>query len=62
MSKKVSYPDCEYHRNIECSLYRRKCEKCGWNPKVEEARLKKIRVRAGLPVNRPKKKVEVDET
>ena len=32
---------CIYQEGIDC--YDRTCDKCGWNPKVAEERLKKIR-------------------
>ena len=35
-------PVCKYQMMIECSN-RSRCEKCGWNPKVEKQRINKIK-------------------
>lgn len=32
---------CQYRKGVECGI--RNCEKCGWNPEVEERRIKKWR-------------------
>ena len=39
------YPiqDCPFHAGIGCDIHHRECKKCGWNPKVEKKRIKKIR-------------------
>ena len=38
-------PNCSFVKNssVGCSLTDRHCDKCGWNPDVDEIRRQKIR-------------------
>ena len=38
-------PDCPFVKNnsVGCALDDRKCDKCGWNPAVDEVRRQKTR-------------------
>lgn len=43
MSAYKEFTDCKYRKNINCPEECRRCDKCGWNPKVAARRLEKIR-------------------
>lgn len=34
-----NFPDCAYRGNVACPEKNRNCSRCGWNPKVDKARL-----------------------
>ena len=34
---------CPHNENVTCGPYNMDCKTCGWNPKVAEKRLKKLR-------------------
>ena len=40
--KKPEFPKCAYNIGVQCFPERRKCENCGWNPKVEKCRNEKM--------------------
>lgn len=33
------FPDCTFRHNVACPENKRDCARCGWNPKVDKARL-----------------------
>ena len=37
-----NFPDCAYRGNVACPEIKRDCSRCGWNPKVDKARLSKF--------------------
>lgn len=37
-------PACELNCGVQCPKAGRTCEKCGWNPAVEQQRKAKVRV------------------
>lgn len=39
---------CKFNEGVDCFPLGRKCERCGWNPVVAQARLKKICKEKGL--------------
>lgn len=39
---------CKFNEGVDCSPIHRHCERCGWNPAVAQARLKKICNEKGL--------------
>lgn len=49
---------CKYNEGVGCSPLGRKCEKCGWNPKVAQARLEKFCSERGIPVPLPPREEE----
>lgn len=40
--KQGNFPQCKYNAAVDCDRTRRKCEKCGWNPKVESQRKRRL--------------------
>lgn len=43
MSKMQYIESCIYHATVGCNKEGRKCDKCGWNPKVDAERREKLR-------------------
>ena len=43
--KKRGYHDCPHNEGCRCNV--KNCHKCGWHPKVAEARMQKIRQARG---------------
>ena len=39
---------CKFNRNVDCNEGGKRCTRCGWNPEVSEARLRKIKERLGI--------------
>lgn len=39
---------CKENLEVACEATNRKCGVCGWNPKVSEKRLEKIREKLGV--------------
>lgn len=50
MSKMKYVESCQYHAFVDCKEEDRKCEKCGWCPKVEAKRREKVREELGVKV------------
>lgn len=49
---------CKYNEGVECHPGKRPCDKCGWNPKVSQARLEKFCKEHRIAFPLPKKRAE----
>lgn len=47
MNQYEKFTPCKNNENVHCPYEERRCDKCGWNPKVAAARLDKIRKKKG---------------
>lgn len=49
---------CRYNENINCAPFHRHCDRCGWNPKVAQARLEKFCRERGIALPLPQRTEE----